>query len=65
MCVCARAAPSPQLGDVVDRGHDSLALLGLLQRLGQAAEAAGGRVQAILGNHELMLVRVCGRAGRV
>eukprot|EP00198_Chlamydomonas_reinhardtii_P005657 XP_001694993.1 set/thr protein phosphatase [Chlamydomonas reinhardtii] len=54
-----------QLGDVVDRGHDSLALLGLLQRLGQAAEAAGGRVQAILGNHELMLVRVCGRAGRV
>ncbi|KAG2437192.1 hypothetical protein HXX76_005856 [Chlamydomonas incerta] len=45
-----------QLGDVVDRGADSLALLGLLERLRLAAGAAGGRVRALLGNHELMLI---------
>ncbi|GLC65418.1 hypothetical protein PLESTF_000291200 [Pleodorina starrii] len=43
-----------QLGDVVDRGPDSLALLGLMERLRVQARAAGGEVVQLLGNHELM-----------
>ncbi|PNG99167.1 hypothetical protein TSOC_015060, partial [Tetrabaena socialis] len=46
-----------QLGDVVDRGDDSLALLGLLERLRAQARAAGGDVVCLLGNHELMNVQ--------
>ncbi len=62
---CHPACRRPlQLGDVVDRGADSLALLGLLERLARSAAAAGGRVQALLGNHELMQVRGRGECVR-
>src|SRR5580765_7638710 len=43
-----------QLGDVVDRGPDSLKALDLLERLEKDASRAGGAVHALLGNHEVM-----------
>ncbi|HEX7612833.1 MAG TPA: metallophosphoesterase [Candidatus Limnocylindrales bacterium] len=41
-----------QTGDVVDRGPDSRKALDLLMRLEQEAPKVGGRVYALLGNHE-------------
>lgn len=46
-----------QTGDVVDRGPDSKVLLAWLRRLTDEAHAAGGRVEALLGNHEVMNLR--------
>jgi hypothetical protein len=43
-----------QTGDTTDRGPDSGAILALLRRLQKEAEAAGGRVVPLLGNHEVM-----------
>jgi hypothetical protein len=43
-----------QTGDVVDRGPDSRRALDLLRRLERDASRAGGRVYALLGNHEVM-----------
>jgi hypothetical protein len=43
-----------QTGDVVDRGADSRKALDLLMRLEGEARKAGGRVHALLGNHEVM-----------
>jgi len=43
-----------QLGDIVDRGPDSLKALDLLERLEKDAARAGGAVHALLGNHEVM-----------
>ncbi|GIL99903.1 hypothetical protein Vretimale_4949 [Volvox reticuliferus] len=43
-----------QLGDVVDRGPDSLALLRRVEGLKIQARAVGGDVVMLLGNHELM-----------
>lgn len=43
-----------QTGDVLDRGPDSRKALELLMRLEQEASKAGGRVHALLGNHEAM-----------
>ncbi len=43
-----------QTGDVVDRGADSRRALDLLRRLERDAARSGGRVYAVLGNHELM-----------
>lgn len=45
-----------QTGDVLDRGDDEQAILDLLLRLETEAEAAGGQVIAMHGNHELMNV---------
>ena len=42
------------LGDLVDRGPDSRAVLDLLMRLQGEAAAQGGRVHVVLGNHEVM-----------
>lgn len=42
------------LGDLMDRGPGSRSVLDLLRRLSAEAEAAGGRVHVVLGNHELM-----------
>ncbi len=41
-------------GDYVDRGKDSRKVLDLLMTLESHAEKAGGRVHALLGNHETM-----------
>jgi len=44
------------LGDLLDRGADSRRVMDLLMRLQREAEAAGGRVHVVLGNHEAMNV---------
>lgn len=43
-----------QTGDVLDRGKDAPKVLDLLMRLEGEARKAGGRVHALLGNHEVM-----------
>lgn len=43
-----------QLGDVPDRGPDTLEVIRLLQRLQAEARAAGGAVHCLIGNHEAM-----------
>ncbi|HEV2747299.1 MAG TPA: metallophosphoesterase [Allosphingosinicella sp.] len=43
-----------QTGDVVDRGPDSLKIIRDIRRLGSEASRAGGRVIALVGNHEAM-----------
>jgi hypothetical protein len=43
-----------QTGDVLDRGAASRRVLDLIKRLEQEASRAGGRVYALLGNHEVM-----------
>ncbi len=45
-----------QTGDVPDRGPESLLILRDLMRLQTEAAAAGGRVVALVGNHEAMNV---------
>ena len=43
-----------QTGDVPDRGPDSRKVMDLLMDLEKQARKAGGQVQALLGNHEVM-----------
>jgi hypothetical protein len=43
-----------QLGDILDRGPDARKIFGFLMRLEKEAEAAGGMVHTLLGNHEEM-----------
>jgi hypothetical protein len=43
-----------QTGDLLDRGKDARKVLDLLMRLEGEARKAGGRVHALLGNHEVM-----------
>ncbi|HEX3879648.1 MAG TPA: metallophosphoesterase, partial [Bryobacteraceae bacterium] len=45
-----------QTGDILDRGPDSRAVMDLLMKLQKQAEAAGGAVHCLLGNHEAMNV---------
>ena len=45
-----------QTGDLLDRGKDTRKVLDLLMRLEGEAKRAGGRVHALLGNHEVMNV---------
>jgi hypothetical protein len=45
-----------QLGDVTDRGPDSLKIIRHLQKLEREARAAGGRLIVLVGNHEAMMV---------
>jgi hypothetical protein len=42
------------LGDLLDRGADSRKVLDLLMRLQGEAQAAGGQLHVLLGNHEAM-----------
>lgn len=44
------------LGDFVDRGPDGIGVIDLVIRLGEEAAAAGGRVDTLLGNHEILLL---------
>lgn len=43
-----------QVGDVPDRGPDSRKIMDLLMKLEKQARRAGGRVHALIGNHEAM-----------
>jgi len=45
-----------QLGDITDRGPDSLKIIRSLQQLQKDAPSKGGRVIVMLGNHEAMNV---------
>lgn len=45
-----------QTGDQVDRGDDDRAVVDLFVRLAEAANAAGGQVISLVGNHEVMNV---------
>ncbi len=45
-----------QTGDVLDRGPDSRRVMELLMTLESEAKRAGGRVHALIGNHEAMNV---------
>lgn len=45
-----------QTGDLIDRGPDSKGVIELMMRLEKEAPAAGGRVVALIGNHEVMNV---------
>lgn len=44
-------------GDFVDRGKDVTQVLWLIYKLEQQAEAQGGKVHYILGNHEIMMLQ--------
>jgi hypothetical protein len=44
-----------QTGDILDRGPDSRKVLDLLWNLGKQAQAAGGFVHILTGNHEAMV----------
>jgi len=46
-----------QLGDVTDRGPDSLKIIHHLMKLEKQAERAGGRVHVLIGNHEAMNIQ--------
>lgn len=52
-----RRAHVVQCGDIVDRGPESEACLDLLLKLRLQARKAGGRVDLLVGNHELALAR--------
>ncbi|HRP09588.1 MAG TPA: metallophosphoesterase [Terricaulis sp.] len=45
-----------QLGDIPDRGPNSRAIMDHLMRIERQARRAGGRVHALIGNHEAMNV---------
>ena len=44
------------VGDILDRGPKSRAAMDLLMRLEGEAQAAGGKVHVLIGNHEAMLL---------
>lgn len=44
------------LGDFVDRGPDGIGVIDLVMRLADEAAADGGQTEALLGNHEILLL---------
>ncbi|WP_089301624.1 metallophosphoesterase [Haloechinothrix alba] len=44
------------VGDFVDRGPDGIGVIDLVMRLQEQAADAGGYVQTLLGNHEILLL---------
>lgn len=44
------------LGDFVDRGPDGVGVIDLVMDLADGAREAGGRVDTLLGNHEILLL---------
>jgi hypothetical protein len=44
------------LGDFVDRGPDGIGVIDFVRHLADQAEAAGGQVRALLGNHEVLML---------
>src|SRR3984893_18691521 len=51
------------MGDFIDRGPDGIPVIDLVMRLQSEAASAGGRVESLLGNHE-MLILAAYRFGR-
>ena len=52
----ARDAHLVFLGDYMDRGPDGVGVVRFVRKLEGQSAAAGGRVTALLGNHEVMLL---------
>ncbi|MGH8878409.1 MAG: metallophosphoesterase, partial [Stackebrandtia sp.] len=44
------------LGDLFDRGADGSGIVELIMRLGEEAEAEGGVVDSLMGNHEVLML---------
>ena len=51
---CGGARWLTVMGDFFDRGPDGIAVVDLIRRLQDEAAGAGGRVEALLGNHEIL-----------
>src|SRR5665647_1818284 len=51
---CGGQARLTFLGDYFDRGPDGVAVVDLVRRLQDEAAASGGRVDAVIGNHEIL-----------
>ena len=51
---CGGPARLSVLGDYFDRGPDGIAVVDLIRRLQDDAAMAGGRVDALIGNHEVL-----------
>lgn len=51
---CGGRARLTFLGDYFDRGPDGIAVVDLIRRLTDEARTEGGRVEALLGNHEVL-----------
>ena len=51
------------MGDFIDRGPDGIPVIDLVMRLQSEAASTGGRVESLLGNHE-MLILAAYRFGR-
>jgi hypothetical protein len=51
---CGGAAHLTFLGDYFDRGPDGIAVVDLVRRLQGEAGTSGGRVDALIGNHEIL-----------
>ena len=45
-----------QVGDIPDRGPDTLKIIGHLQKLEKQAKKAGGQLHLLIGNHEYCLL---------
>jgi hypothetical protein len=44
------------MGDLVDHGPDGVGVVALIMRLQEQASTAGGRVEVLLGNHDVLLL---------
>jgi hypothetical protein len=51
---CGGQARLTFLGDYFDRGPDGIAVVDLIRRLEDEAGTSGGRVDALIGNHEIL-----------
>ncbi len=53
---CGGSATVWFMGDFFDRGPDGIAVVDLVMHLQQEAQAAGGNVHSLLGNHEVAIL---------
>ncbi|MFN8590176.1 MAG: metallophosphoesterase [Thermomicrobiales bacterium] len=51
------------VGDLTDRGEDGIGAIDLIRRLQREAPEAGGAVDSLLGNHDMLIVAVAHFAG--
>ncbi|KAA2263024.1 serine/threonine protein phosphatase [Solihabitans fulvus] len=53
---CGGTAELWFLGDFVDRGPDGIGVIDFVMSLSEQADASGGQVRALLGNHEVLML---------